>query len=532
MNSFFEKFNYSFLAEFSDNFEDLGQVLKLIEQDSAEQVENLTDRVVFAINTESTIPPEFFRKKTNLIRMANALTPQAKDQLLRELNESIEDSSQRHLLEAFMKIGLPESLLAEGVEQVIREDGFHFFNKPSAPFKTLKLYQSAVVAEASEILSANFARCIIQMPTGSGKTRTALELVMRQLNVGHDVLWLANSEELVDQAYNSFCESWPHLAAVECVAVNHQRCTTPFDYRAGCAFHVSTIQGLFNKDGRISIALNSRLSNFSLLVVDEAHMALAPEYRKVVERFASDAQCKLLGLTATPGRSYENRDENEALADMFHNRVVKIRNKDGAESTMDFLRDNGVISHVKQSSIEIEWLDSELSDLDLSDSEKSELTDELLDRIAHDADRNYMILKSLENLGHSGKSILYFGTTVLQSKLMTTLLKLRGIAVAHVDGSTRNRSRIIQEFRAGEIRVLCNYGVLHTGFDAPNTDVVFIARPTKSIVLYSQMIGRGLRGPAIGGKEFCHLITVNDNITGLISNDEISTYFDGYFVEE
>ena len=166
MNSFFEKFNYSFLAEFSNNFEDLGQVLKLIEQDSAEQVENLTDRVVFAINTEGNIPPEFFRKKTNLIRMANALIPQAKDQLLRELNESIEDSSQRHLLEAFMKIGLSESLLAEGVEQVIRDDGFHFFDKPSAPFKTLKLYQSAVVAEASEILSANFARCIIQMPTG------------------------------------------------------------------------------------------------------------------------------------------------------------------------------------------------------------------------------------------------------------------------------------------------------------------------------------------------------------------------------
>lgn len=532
MNSFFAKLNYSFLAEFSDNFEDLGQVLKLIEQDSIDQVSSLTDRLVFAINAESNIPPDFFRKKTSLIRMSDALIPQVKDQLLKELGQSVEESSQKQLLEAFKLIGLPESLLGDEEQQVITEVGFCSFEKSAAPFKTLKLYQSKVVAEASEILSANFARCIIQMPTGSGKTRTALELVMQQLNLGHDVIWLANSEELVDQAYNSFCESWPHLASVECVAVNHQRFSASIEYGARCAFHVSTIQGLFNEGGRTSSALSTRLDKMSLLVVDEAHMALAPEFRKVIERFAASAHCKLLGLTATPGRSYENHDENAALANMFHNRVVKIKNNNGAESTMDFLRDRGIISHVKQSSIEIEWLESELSDLDLSDSEKNDLTDELLERIAHDADRNYMILKSLEGLAQTGKSILYFGTTVLQSKLITTLLKLRQVPVAHVDGSTKNRSRVIQQFRAGEISVLCNYGVLHTGFDAPNTDVVFIARPTKSIVLYSQMIGRGLRGPAIGGKEFCHLITVNDNITGLISNDEISTYFDGYFVEE
>ena len=67
----------------------------------------------------------------------------------------------------------------------------------------------------------------------------------------------------------------------------------------------------------------------------------------------------------------------------------------------------------------------------------------------------------------------------------------------HIDGSTRKerRTEIINKFRENKISILCNFGVLSTGFDAPKIDVVFISRPTMSIVLYSQMIGRGLREP-------------------------------------
>ena len=88
---------------------------------------------------------------------------------------------------------------------------------------------------------------------------------------------------------------------------------------------------------------------------------------------------------------------------------------------------------------------------------------------------------------------------------------------------------MIEQFRSGEIRVLCNFGVLTTGFDAPKIDVLCIARPTTSIVLYSQMLGRGLRGPAIGGTERCQVIDVKDNIIGIPELDELYEWFDEYY---
>ena len=103
--------------------------------------------------------------------------------------------------------------------------------------------------------------------------------------------------------------------------------------------------------------------------------------------------------------------------------------------------------------------------------------------------------------------------------------------VTHVDGKTNQGARqsILKEFKNGELQIICNFGILSTGFDAPKTDLVFIARPTQSIVLYSQMIGRGLRGKEVGGTENCTIVTVKDNISGLPNDSNIFTYFDEYF---
>ena len=92
-----------------------------------------------------------------------------------------------------------------------------------------------------------------------------------------------------------------------------------------------------------------------------------------------------------------------------------------------------------------------------------------------------------------------------------------------------NRKNIIEKFVKGDLQVICNYELFSTGFDAPKIDTVFIARPTFSIVLYAQMIGRGLRGPEIGGSENCKIIDVKDNIRGFGNHDSVYTYFDEYF---
>jgi superfamily II DNA or RNA helicase len=111
------------------------------------------------------------------------------------------------------------------------------------------------------------------------------------------------------------------------------------------------------------------------------------------------------------------------------------------------------------------------------------------------------------------------------------LLKFLDIKAEHIDGSTprAQRENIISRFKNLEINVLCNYEVLSTGFDAPKVDCVFLARPTASVVLYSQMIGRGLRGPAIGGKENCLIVNVKDNFINLPSIDKMYKVFEDYW---
>ena len=110
---------------------------------------------------------------------------------------------------------------------------------------------------------------------------------------------------------------------------------------------------------------------------------------------------------------------------------------------------------------------------------------------------------------------------------------MKGYVSAHIDGNTgKFRKTLIDKFKSNEIQIICNYGVLSTGFDEPKIDVVFMTRPTNSIVLYSQIIGRGLRGTLIGGTEFCEIYSVVDNILDLPNNKEIFNYFDEYFTNK
>src|SRR5436190_1830450 len=110
--------------------------------------------------------------------------------------------------------------------------------------------------------------------------------------------------------------------------------------------------------------------------------------------------------------------------------------------------------------------------------------------------------------------ILLFATSVSHAQLMAALLSFNGVVAKAISGSTDPGARrhYISEFKAGRIRVLTNYGVLTTGFDAPAVRALVVARPTFSPNLYQQMIGRGLRGPLNGGKDECLIINVEDNV--------------------
>jgi DNA repair protein RadD len=400
------------------------------------------------------------------------------------------------------------------------------------PFKTLKDYQSTIFFESSEKLKIKFKRFIIQMPTGSGKTRTAMEIISDRFKAnppGITIIWLAHAAELCEQASQAFTEVWTHLGNKP---VKIMRVWGNYHESMELDQSVSNfVIGGFQKFHAI-LSKNKQLvqagDKIDLIIIDEAHKVLAPTYKEVTEALTAD-YTRVIGLTATPGRGINNAEQNKALADFFHDELLTIKTKRN-ESVIKYLRDKKILSKAK-----FEALIGSTIELTQSEKERMErffdYSPGFLKKLGNDDIRNIEIIKKLITLIDNKKRIIFFGTSIDQSKFITSVITFLGHSISHIDGGTSKAARksLLSDFKNGNLQVISNYGVLSTGFDAPETDVVFIARPTQSIVLYSQMIGRGLRGPAIGGTPTCTIITVKDNIIGLPNEENIFEYFDEYF---
>ena len=117
--------------------------------------------------------------------------------------------------------------------------------------------------------------------------------------------------------------------------------------------------------------------------------------------------------------------------------------------------------------------------------------------------------------------------------MLSAALTMQGIKNGHVFGDMDpvERRNVISRFKDKEddLNILINYEVLTTGFDATNIQCVFITRPTNSVVLYSQMLGRGLRGPQMGGNEYCELIDIEDNLERFTNESQAFNYFSEYW---
>lgn len=496
-----------------------------------------SDKDIASILFEQTVSDDFFETKSNLISFYNALPELTQKKIFNDLSIQNQDDLRWNKLTSsyFISVlGLNEkfNLKAENDgDQFI--DSFIIFDKPDLVFKSLKEYQAGIFFPVYEYISQTpFARCIIQMPTGSGKTRTAMEVVCETLNEKkRDVLWLANTQELCDQAFETFTENWTVLRKIRSTAVNHIRLKKNPVENPLPTFHVSSLQGL-NPDTIIEKLKNKGIDrdNLELVIVDEAHISIAPTYRKTIE-YLIQGGAKLIGLTATPGRQLKNSrsDENRELSDFYFNKLFELNT--GDELPIEYLRSKGILSNAKFVSIEGSKVENILSTSEIANwRENKSIPKKIETMLTNDVKRNAIIFDQLVQLLNKGRKIIFFATSIEHSKLMTALLNLKGFKAQHLDGNSgKYRTEIIRSFKNKETQILCNYGVLSTGFDDPKIDVVFMARPTNSIVLYSQIIGRGLRGPVIGGTDYCEIYTVFDNILDLPENNEIYSYFDEYF---
>ncbi len=143
-----------------------------------------------------------------------------------------------------------------------------------------------------------------------------------------------------------------------------------------------------------------------------------------------------------------------------------------------------------------------------------DIPQDILERLAEDEQRNLAIIARCEQLQEIHQRMILFAASVFHAHLIANVLRARGLTASAITTRTpsEQRKNLINAFKSpeGPPRILCNFGVLTTGFDAPQTSCVVIARPTSSLVLYSQMVGRAIRGPLAGGNENATIVTVID----------------------
>lgn len=431
-------------------------------------------------------------------------------------------------------------------------------------FYELLDYQYVIKQRALNILNDGYSqeRLFIHMPTGTGKTKTAMHIItdffQNTLENKGLVLWIAHTNELLEQAYDTFVNVWRHLGNSECCVYrlwdkNEIRdIDKPLNGIVFCGL-AKLMHVYKNNEG-----LKDRLKrDCRLIVFDEAHKALADETRTVIEdlmlRPEGYEDRALIGLSATPGRTTEDTSHNQHLSDMFGNKLIfidtellnhinmgklKALNTVAEENIIQYFQERKILSKIRPerltyekdfSSSDLKALSKAINDTGLADDDYS---DNQLKIFAENKSRNKKIMEKLHDLHEENIPTIVFACSVSHARMLSAMLTLSGIDNSLVVSgmSTAERREAINIFkdRDSPTNIIINYGVLTTGFDSKNIRCVFITRPTKSVVLYSQMLGRGLRGPMMGGNEECLLVDIKENLDKF-DNESAFAHFDSYW---
>ena len=405
-------------------------------------------------------------------------------------------------------------------------------------------------------------RALLALPTGSGKTRTCVEGVLRWLftqeRPGH-VLWIMPQKELGEQALTQFQQVWreglwPRKRGPE----PEDRSGRPLQgslslLRAWGDYDSDNLREAIQHPGEArGVAFTTPIALLNCLeqlqgnpqtplhvravVFDEAHRILAEDWSRGVRialglmdlqdsRIFSPSEVPLLGLTATPYRG----GQSSALLRAFHDHVVGLHaapldlgnfpnndaKKAGLQQFMARSRAELVRAGVLAVAVRhVRTTRCIMRNLTLNPFQDIRSQD--LEAIGNSATRTEAVVDAIGEWKEQGLEIrtLVFTASVAEARRVAVRLETRGIRARALDGTTHtaSRERAIGQFQRGEIQVLVNCELLTTGFDAPQVAQVIIARPTTSMVLYEQMVGRGLRGELFGGTRECVVLDIMDTL--------------------
>ena len=400
---------------------------------------------------------------------------------------------------------------------------------PRSPYN----HQKDAMAKLSLIDKEESFSTLVVLPTGGGKTYTASTWLLKNaIDKKKKILWIAHRQMLLDQAAESFqrfayAEAMPHISE--------------FTYRivSGSSNHDRSID-ISPRDNILILSKDSIGRNLSVLdnwlkgenevycVIDEAHHATAKTYRKIIKYVEMRVpNMKLLGLTATPFRTA--KEEEGLLSKIF---------KDGVDESGNVVKgDLGITYQIGLKELinarilstpifECKYTEEDYgADLGLDALEHIQrldvLPEELATEIASSAARNKLIVDTYVNRAKEYGQTIVFAVNINHAIALNKLFGKAGVksdyivsdirdAITGVSISREDNERKLQQYRDGKLQVLINVNILTEGVDLPQTKTVFLARPTVSKILMTQMVGRALRGTAAGGTAKAYIVSFVD----------------------
>lgn len=348
---------------------------------------------------------------------------------------------------------------------------------------------------------------LVVMPTGGGKTVVGAQwLLEHHVRKGGRVLWLAHRRSLLRQALRTFHvlgnAAYPkkHLGLI---AISSSDCSwSMVTQKHDVVF--SSMQSAVRSDNMDFVETfvdDSEQGTF--VVVDEAHHASAASYARLLRRLKT-RNCKVLGLTATPVRG--DSEDQQRLAALFDESLVYQINRQKLidENVLAVPSFETVKTRVE---IERDFTPQEYTHL----ARWGEIAPSVLERLAKNSPRNKLIVNHyLKNKDRYGPTIV-FAADALHCVTLAEEFQKAGVKADYVTYARKDAQEVMSRYQEKkQLDVIVNVEMLTEGFDAPHTRTVFIARPTSSETLLTQMVGRALRGKKSNGNATAYLVTFLD----------------------
>lgn len=340
----------------------------------------------------------------------------------------------------------------------------------------LRPYQKEAVDNTINYFKKKRDPAVVVLPTGAGKSLVIAELA--SMAKGR-VLVLAHVKELVEQNHLKY-ESYGLKAGI---------------YSAGLNKKESNQKVIFGSIQSVANADDSFFENFTLLVIDECHrvgLEAESQYSQVIKKLREKnrAIC-ILGLTATPYRLGMGWIYNISHRGVIQTKEPRFFKQCVFELPLQYMIKNNYLTPPVKIDIPVTCYDFS----ELIEDGKPYTNAQIEELLKQQRRLTPLIVKNIIDITkqYDRKGVMIFSSTVKHAHEILESLPEGEARIVIGDTEDKERDQIIEDFKNKKFKYLVNVSVLTTGFDAPHVDVIAILRPTESVSLYQQIIGRGLR---------------------------------------